>query len=298
MPQPTTKTKAPGLQGGQLSPANLSVFNRQPLTPEQQMQALKRVQSQAEQRVKLGMQLFKAAETRLTNQTEVLQQIKSLQTQLREQVNQDVAKTLQQYDQWIGQIDESFTTAIRKLEEKIDAVQSNLNTSEARMQKMLDRAEAMLDQTRALVEQSSLGHPAPSKIDNPEPPQQPQPQPETSAPPTPTVSTHTDPLQVAIPFNPPPLPTKPFMPPTPSAKSDPTPAHATPNPTPNADTEITSPPATSTPSSDAPANNDDHKIYSKLLKRLIDEDHSAETHGSGKDTAPANDDEQPQADAA
>jgi hypothetical protein len=142
----------------------LGALNRQPLTPDQQLQALKRVQAQAEQRVKLGMQLFKAAEARLSTHTDVLGQIKTLQSQLREQVNQDVAKSLHEYDQWIGQIDESFTTAIRKLEEKVDAVQANIVSSESRVKHMLDRAEALLDQSRCLSEHNSL-----KAIDQPSP---------------------------------------------------------------------------------------------------------------------------------
>ena len=152
MSRASSFTNDPNLNGL----TGLSSKSRQPLSPEQQMQALKRVQAQAEQRVKLGMQLFKAAEARLSSQTDVLGQIKTLQSQLREQVNQDVAKSLHEYDQWIGQIDESFTTAIRKLEEKIDAVQANIVNSEARIQHMLQRAEALLDQNRDLVEKNSL----------------------------------------------------------------------------------------------------------------------------------------------
>lgn len=152
MSRASTKINDPSLNGL----TGLSSLSRQPLTPEQQMQALKRVQAQAEQRVKLGMQLFKAAEARLSSQTDVLGQIKTLQTQLREQVNQDVAKSLHEYDQWVGQIDESFTTAIRKLEEKIDAVQANVANSEARIEHMLKRAEALLDQNRELVQKHSL----------------------------------------------------------------------------------------------------------------------------------------------
>lgn len=152
MSRASSITNDPNLNGL----TGLSGMNRQPLTPDQQLQALKRVQAQAEQRVKLGMQLFKAAEARLSSQTDVLSQIKTLQTQLREQVNQDVAKSLHEYDQWIGQIDESFTTAIRKLEEKIDAVQANVVSSEARIKNMLERAEALLDQNRELAEKNSL----------------------------------------------------------------------------------------------------------------------------------------------
>ncbi len=157
MSRASTNLNDPSLNGL----TGLSGLSRQPLSPEQQMQALKRVQAQAEQRVKLGMQLFKAAEARLSSQTDILGQIKTLQTQLREQVNQDVAKSLHEYDQWVGQIDESFTTAIRKLEEKIDAVHANVANSEARMEHMLKRAEALLDQNRDLVEKNSLKPPAP-----------------------------------------------------------------------------------------------------------------------------------------
>jgi hypothetical protein len=164
----------------------LSSLSRQPLSPEQQLQALKRVQAQAEQRVKLGMQLFKAAEARLSTQTDVLGQIKTLQDQLREQVNQDVAKSLHEYDQWIGQIDESFTTAIRKLEEKIDAVQANIISSEARIQNMLQRAEALLDQNRTLVEKNSL-KPADTPTQSPAPASTPAPKPTPTPTPTPTI---------------------------------------------------------------------------------------------------------------
>ncbi len=262
----------PGLTG--LS--SLSGFNRQPLTPEQQMQALKRVQAQAEQRVKLGMQLFKAAEARLSSQTDVLQQIKTLQKQLREQVNQDVAQSLHSYDQWIGQIDESFTTAIRKLEEKIDAVQANLIGSEARMQQMLDRAETMLDQSRCLIEQNSLKTPIPIH-----PP---------LMPPTPAAT----PLPPITPAS----SAKPTPPITPASSAKPLPPFAPAPPHQNAEAEInTEPPE---------VDNGEDKIYSKLLQRLIEdnpgaeshgaEPYGAESHGEENDTPP--DDTKDQADAA
>lgn len=224
--------------------SGLTGFNRQPLTPEQQLQALKRVQAQAEQRVKLGMQLFKAAEARLSNQTDVLQQIKTLQKQLREQVNNDVAQSLHQYDQWIGQIDESFTTAIRKLEEKVDAVQANISKSEARMRDMLDRAESMLDQSRCLLEQQSLQLPAmPKSTSHVAPP---------PAIKTPPVAPITAPRPTA---------SAPAPAPTPAA---PKPAAS------NADTEL---PAEAHPldSANQPPQDDQEKIYSKLLQRLIDD---------------------------
>lgn len=263
--------------------SSLSSFNRQPLTPEQQMQALKRVQAQAEQRVKLGMQLFKAAEARLSSQTDVLQQIKTLQQQLREQVNQDVAQTLHQYDQWIGQIDESFTTAIRKLEEKIDAVQANVANNEARMQQMLERAESMLDQSRCLIEQNSLKTPIPTH-----PPLKP-PAPSVSpvapiTPDTPAVS--SKPSQAMTP--------EVTIPPViPEANAKPRPPIRPAPPKKNAESEIQPEQAT--------FDTNEEKIYSKLLQRLIEENPGAEAHGEKLIEEADNatpDEEQGQADAA
>lgn len=244
--------------------SGLTGFNRQPLTPEQQMQALKRVQAQAEQRVKLGMQLFKAAETRLSGQTDVLQQIKTLQKQLREQVNQDVAKSLHSYDQWIGQIDESFTTAIRKLEEKIDAVHANTVKSESRMNDMLQRAEAMLDQSRCLMEQNSLKTPIPNhpSLKPPAPPVPPAPL-APPATPLPTIASASPPK---------PLPPVASMPPAnPLPPITPTPPKQNLQAELNTKAGFNEEPPTS--------ESDDEKIYSKLLQRLIDENPGASAHG-------------------
>ena len=250
---PSTKTD-PGLSA-LTGLSGLSGFNRQPLTPEQQMQALKRVQAQAEQRVKLGMQLFKAAEARLSSQTDIVQQIKTLQKQLREQVNNDVAQSLHQYDQWIGQIDESFTTAIRKLEEKVDAVQANISKSEARMRDMLDRAEAMLDQSRCLLQQKSL------KL-----PEMPKPTNHVAPPASKSIAPQSPAAPVVAP--------KPTSQ-APVPKSAPPAAKQT---TPNADNAPVADPANiflpGQPKSDSTIPRSDEgqeKIYSKLLQRLIED---------------------------
>lgn len=268
---PSTKND-PGLSGlsGLPGMSGLTGFNRQPLTPEQQMQALKRVQAQAEQRVKLGMQLFKAAEARLSNQTDIVQQIKTLQKQLREQVNNDVAQSLHQYDQWIGQIDESFTTAIRKLEEKVDAVQANISKSEARMRDMLDRAEALLDQSRNLLERNSLKLPEMPKPTN-------HVAPVTSKP------------------TPPPAPAAPVVAPKPTASQAPAPKPAPPTAkpaTPHAEkAPVVHPahtPLPGQPKTESPAPRADdgqEKIYSKLLQRLI-EDAPATDPAKGSSDAP------------
>lgn len=148
----TIVTKTPKANPpGKPSPP-LPALPRQPLTPEQQAEALKRTQAQAEQRVKLGVELFKAAEKRLTTQSDVLRQVRDEQKHLREAVQQDVAKSLQSYDQWIGRIDEGFTTALRTLENKVDAMAREWSESQQRMDEMIRRSEELLTQSRAALD--------------------------------------------------------------------------------------------------------------------------------------------------
>ena len=140
-----------------VEPSKLSLLRdlpRKNLTPEQQLEAIRKVQAQAEQRVKLGMQLFKAAEARMTSQQEMVDKFRAEQNALRDQVQQDVAKTLQDYDQWVGRIDESFTHAIQRLEERLAGLETSVAESDERVEKMLERAEGMMEQTRYLLEKA------------------------------------------------------------------------------------------------------------------------------------------------
>jgi len=137
------------------SPSKLSLLRdlpRRPMTPEQQLEALRKVQSQAEQRVKLGMQLFKAAESRINAQQDVLEKIHQEQDALREEVQQDVAKSLQDYDQWIARIDESFTAALQSLESRIDQISDRLDQMSGRIHEAVARAEQLYDQTRQIAD--------------------------------------------------------------------------------------------------------------------------------------------------
>ena len=86
------------------------------LTPQQQAEALRRIQNQTEQRVKLGVQLFKAAEARVSQHQALLDRIRAEQEQFRARFTQDMVKSFQTYDQWVGQIDETLTDALRELE--------------------------------------------------------------------------------------------------------------------------------------------------------------------------------------
>lgn len=141
-----------GLQAKGPSPAELlAKMPRKPLTPEEQLAALDKVQAQATQRIKLGQQLFKAAEARLTQHQEVLDHIRNQQQELRDQVQDDVAKSLQSYDQWMGQIDESFTGAIRELNERLGKVEQEQQASREEMHSMVTRATALMEQTQRLL---------------------------------------------------------------------------------------------------------------------------------------------------
>jgi hypothetical protein len=141
---------SPGANPG--AGAVLPGLPRGPMSPQQQAEALRRVQSQAEQRVKLGMQLFKAAEAHVGQQRDLVQQIKADQQRLHGEIQADVARTLQQYDQWVGRIDENFTKAIRGLEERMQRIESEHGEARGRLESMVRRAEALLDQARAMLE--------------------------------------------------------------------------------------------------------------------------------------------------
>jgi len=149
------KTKPPGINPGTTqgpSPAELlAKMPRRPLSVEQQAIALEKVQQQATQRVKLGQQLFEAADARLKQHQKVLDEINNQQTILREQVQDDVAKSLQSYDQWMGRIDESFTKSIRDMTQRLDQLEETVSGSRHEMQDMLAKAGALLQQTQSLL---------------------------------------------------------------------------------------------------------------------------------------------------
>ncbi|MEM1211567.1 MAG: hypothetical protein AAGI68_04645 [Planctomycetota bacterium] len=99
--------------------------------------------ARAEQRVKLGLQLFKAAEARLAAQHDTLAQIKAEQANLRESIQHEVAKSLQSYDQWMGRIDESFTTAVRDLTSRLDKLETDFADQLTVMNALLARIDGI-----------------------------------------------------------------------------------------------------------------------------------------------------------
>lgn len=122
------------------------------MSPQQQLEAVRRVQAQAEHRVQLGVQFFKAAEARVTGQQAQIDQLKAEQDALRERVETDVGRTIHAYDQWVGQMDENFTRTIHNLEKRVDELHAQWDATQARLDEMMKRAQATLDQSRAMLE--------------------------------------------------------------------------------------------------------------------------------------------------
>ena len=141
----------PGSNQGPSPAELLAKMPRRPLTVDQQAAALEKVQQQANQRVKLGQQLFEAADARLKQHQKVLDEINDQQRILREQVQEDVAKSLQSYDQWMGRIDESFTKSVRDLTQRLDQLEERIDGSQQEMQAMVAKAGALLQQTQTLL---------------------------------------------------------------------------------------------------------------------------------------------------
>ncbi|MEM9109683.1 MAG: hypothetical protein AAGC72_06630 [Planctomycetota bacterium] len=134
------------------SPAELlAKMPRRPLSAEQQAAALEKVQQQATQRVKLGQQLFEAADARIKQHQKILDEINDQQQILRDKVQDDVAKSLQSYDQWMGRIDESFTKSVRDMTQRLDQLEETVAGTQHEMQDMLAKAGALLQQTQTLL---------------------------------------------------------------------------------------------------------------------------------------------------
>ena len=132
--------------------APLPGIPRQPLTPEQQLEAVRRVQAQAEQRVKLGVQLFKAAEANTSSHRQLLDEVKAEQSRFRTEIQSDVSKSLESYDLAMEKMEDDLTGKLRVLEDKIAQLQNDWQKAQGKIAGMLKRSEAMLEQGRGLVE--------------------------------------------------------------------------------------------------------------------------------------------------
>jgi hypothetical protein len=123
-----------------------------PLSPAQHLEALRRVQAQAEQRLKLGSQLFKAAQAQTLQQRTLAEELRRSQDGLREEMRQDATKTLHQCEQWMGAMDDRFTSRIRQLEDRLDVLHGQWTEAQQRIDGLMRRAETLLDQSRTLLD--------------------------------------------------------------------------------------------------------------------------------------------------
>ncbi len=121
---------------------------RSPLTAEQQLEAVQRMQAQAEHRVKLGVQLYKAAEAHLAGHHEQLAALKREQGALQEKIEADVAQSFRVYDQYLSKSEEKTLARLDAVEGQIREVTEQQMTVTDRMDELIQRSESLLGQAK------------------------------------------------------------------------------------------------------------------------------------------------------
>ena len=117
---------------------------RPKLTPNQQLEALRRIQAQAESRVKLGVQLFKAAETYSTYQNDLLEQVRASLEHVQEQWHQDSVNQVQAYEKCIRQIDDRLVGMNQTLDDHLDKVRQLCSQTQQRVEVLVEQAQGCL----------------------------------------------------------------------------------------------------------------------------------------------------------
>ncbi|MCC7146616.1 MAG: hypothetical protein IT443_09235 [Phycisphaeraceae bacterium] len=125
--------------------------NRPSPTPEQQMAAIRQVQAQAEQRLKLGVQFFKAAEAHVSGHQDQLNEVRAAQQALREELQKDVTTSLRQYDSQLEKRDHELTERISVLEARLAKLEARWTHVNENVTTMAQRAEALLEQSRCML---------------------------------------------------------------------------------------------------------------------------------------------------
>lgn len=218
------------------------------LSPEQQLEALRKVQAQAEQRVKLGMQLFKSAEARLAAHADLVSQVRNEQKSLRDKVGQDTTQRLATYDRKLEQMDDRLDAVVKALEGKIDAIAAEWRRTQGDIAHTRQRCEALLEQAQRLLDDGRADQPIAT---HPAPPPAPRP---TASPAKPAAVTPLEALEEVEPA--PEL----VQDEAPMAEEDAPPPIRMPSPEPVAE---------------QPADADDEHIYSQILSRLRQQDPNA-----------------------
>lgn len=131
------------------------------LTPQQQLDALNRAQRQAEQRVRLGMQLFKSAEARLGAGQELVHQLRAEQDELKAEMKQQIEQDLLNIKEHVTERTDSVEQRLEALSLKLQQAQEQWQGSQQRVGEMMARCEAMLEQGRHLMLRASQLQQAP-----------------------------------------------------------------------------------------------------------------------------------------
>lgn len=134
------------------------------LPPEEQINALNRMQDQAEKRVKLGQQLFIAAEAQAQQYKKLVDEFRDENARLREELHQDLGKTIHTYDKWVGQVDSRFSQSLGDLEDRMSRLQADWERAQQRIEEMLSRSERLLDEGKRLIDEADAdgqGHATP-----------------------------------------------------------------------------------------------------------------------------------------
>lgn len=149
-----------------------------PMSSQEQLEAVEHVQNQADQRLQLGLKLFKAAEAHATKQQTLVDHFRHEQERLRDDVQRQVTSSLQSYDKWVGELNQGFTSSIKNLEERLDKLQDDWSGAQKRIEEMMKRSESLLERDRLQLTptpprkqaSTNLSTIAPEECDSAQPP--------------------------------------------------------------------------------------------------------------------------------
>ena len=127
------------------------------LTAQQRTEALRRIQAQADQRVTLGVQLFKAAEAHTTHQHDLLGRIKTDQQQVKQELQQDLAgvlKSIASYDQQLDRFENLFSAVMTAMAKRIDSIYNKQIEAEQRINETVKQVVDLLEKTQHLMDEA------------------------------------------------------------------------------------------------------------------------------------------------
>ena len=125
------------------------------MSPQQQLESLRKAQRQAEQRVQLGMQLFKAAEARLSAGQDVVGQVRREQDALRDEMRREREEDASRYNKQLADVEQTTDARMAAVERQIARLQLDWQSTQDRLGEMMARCQAMLDQTRHLLSRAA-----------------------------------------------------------------------------------------------------------------------------------------------